>query len=95
MAEIVLDRLKMDNILGMEISCPIIRLGSGKKKILFLAGIHGDEITGIVALGKLLHLLLKEKEIHGEIHIISVANPLALLSQKRENPVDNLDLNRI
>jgi len=68
--------------------------GSGEPKILITAGIHGDEVTGVYAALQLIEELKKEK-IVGSVVIIPVVNPLGFEARKRENPVDNVDLNRV
>ncbi len=68
--------------------------GSGEPRILITAGIHGDEATGVYAAIELIEELKKEK-VAGSVVVVPVVNPLGFEARKRENPVDNVDLNRV
>jgi len=62
--------------------------------MLITAGIHGDEGPwGAWAIRKLLERITAS-ELRGSIRIIPVTNPLAMQADKRNAPVDQLDLNR-
>ena len=68
--------------------------GSGRPGILITAGIHGDEGPwGAWAIHKLLSSIA-EKDLRGFIRVVPMANPLAMQADKRNAPVDQLDLNR-
>ena len=68
--------------------------GSGGPGILITAGIHGDEGPwGGWAISKLLQGL-DESDVCGFIRAVPLANPLAMQADKRNAPVDQLDLNR-
>ncbi len=69
--------------------------GSGSPGILITAGIHGDEGPwGGWAIRKLLQSI-DEGETQGRIRVVPMANPLAMQADKRNAPLDQLDLNRV
>ncbi len=68
--------------------------GSAGPGILITAGIHGDEGPwGAWAINKLLQSI-DEHDVAGFIRVLPMANPLAMQADKRNAPVDQLDLNR-
>lgn len=68
--------------------------GAGGLGVLISAGIHGDEGPwGGWAINKLLKRL-DANDARGFIRVLPMANPLALQADKRNAPVDQLDLNR-
>ena len=68
--------------------------GDGKPGVLITAGIHGDEGPwGGWAISKLLRSI-DERAVRGFIRVVPLANPLAMQADKRNAPVDQLDLNR-
>lgn len=70
-------------------------VGEKSPRLLITAGIHGDEGPwGAWAIRKLLERVT-EAELRGSIRIIPVTNPLAMQADKRNAPVDQLDLNRV
>ena len=70
-------------------------IGTESPRMLITAGIHGDEGPwGAWAIHKLLERIT-ESELRGSIRIIPVTNPLAMQADKRNAPVDQLDLNRV
>ena len=69
-------------------------IGSGAPGVLITAGIHGDEGPwGAWAIQKLLSGIDEDK-LRGFLRVVPMANPLALEADKRNAPVDQLDLNR-
>ena len=69
-------------------------VGCGSPGVLITAGIHGDEGPwGAWAINQLLNSI-DETDIGGFIRVIPMANPLAMQVDKRNAPVDQLDLNR-
>lgn len=83
--------LKIGEVGILDINIPLIKIGFGKPKVLFLVGIHGNEISGLFVIQRLLDKL---KLKTGELDIIIAANPLAQSLKKRETPLDLKDLNR-
>ena len=68
--------------------------GEGGPGILIAAGVHGDEGPwGAWAIHKLLRGL-EADDLRGFIRVLPLANPLAMQADKRNAPVDQLDLNR-
>ena len=68
--------------------------GDGGPGMLITAGVHGDEGPwGGWAIHKLLRGI-DERDVHGCIRVVPLANPLAMQADKRNAPVDQLDLNR-
>ncbi len=69
-------------------------IGAGVPGVLITAGIHGDEGPwGTWAIQKLLSGI-GEDELRGFLRVVPMANPLAMEADKRNAPVDQLDLNR-
>ncbi|MCY4019003.1 MAG: M14 family metallopeptidase [Chloroflexi bacterium] len=69
-------------------------IGKGAHGVLITAGIHGDEGPwGAWAIQKLLSGI-DEDDLRGFLRVVPMANPLAMEADKRNAPVDQLDLNR-
>lgn len=69
-------------------------IGMGGPGVLITAGIHGDEGPwGAWAIQKLLNGI-GEEDLRGFLRVVPMANPLAMGADKRNAPVDQLDLNR-
>ena len=70
-------------------------VGAARRPCLALvAGVHGDEHDGILA----LHQVIKELDpdhLQGTLLIIPVANPFACAAGQRRTPEDDADLNRV
>lgn len=62
-------------------------------RLVFTAGVHGDEFEGIRALGELAPKL-SPQDIHGTVVLVPVANPEAVAAVSRTSPVDGGNLNR-
>jgi N-alpha-acetyl-L-2,4-diaminobutyrate deacetylase len=62
-------------------------------RLVLIAGVHGDEVEGILALRELGHEL-EPSAFRGQIVIVAIANPPAFFAGKRMSPLDGLDLNR-
>ena len=73
------------------IDLPVIELGAGTPIVTISSAIHGDELTGIFILQKLVDIITLTK---GTLRIIPVLNPLGFAEKKRINPIDGADLNR-
>jgi len=87
-----ISEIKIGEIGTIDINIPLIKIGSGKPKVLLLCGVHGNEVSGLFVIQKLLENLKLET---GELSIITAANPLAQALNQRETPTDSKDLNRI
>ncbi len=66
--------------------------GTGPR-VLLMAGNHGDELEGQVALGKLIRSL-EPDEVRGQIIILPSANFPAAMAGMRTSPLDQGNLNR-
>lgn len=69
-----------------------IRNGPGPT-LLMLAGVHGDEYEGQIALSKLAASLAPE-DIKGRLIILPAANSPAAMAGRRVSPIDDGNLNR-
>ncbi|MBI2050823.1 MAG: succinylglutamate desuccinylase/aspartoacylase family protein [Parcubacteria group bacterium] len=80
----------------VDLSLPLIEVSSGVPgpRIVFIANQHGNEITPLFVLKELLALLKKYPLKKGTVVIISTANPLGLLFDSRQEPLDGDNLNR-
>jgi N-alpha-acetyl-L-2,4-diaminobutyrate deacetylase len=65
------------------------------KRLLVLAGAHGDEAEGIIALNRMIQNLSAKNMLDGELIIIPCANIPAMLNTSRCSPIDNQDMNRV
>jgi predicted deacylase len=70
----------------------VIRNGSGPS-VLLMAGNHGDEYEGALALAKLIRRL-DPARVRGRITILPMANAPAVMTAKRCSPLDGGNLNR-
>ncbi|MFI4986860.1 MAG: succinylglutamate desuccinylase/aspartoacylase family protein, partial [Alphaproteobacteria bacterium] len=76
--------------IAIPISC--VKRGEGPT-VLLVAGNHGDEYEGQVALMKLTRRL-EPADVSGRIIILSAANFPAALAGRRVSPIDDGNLNR-
>jgi len=83
---------KVGELGTLDIEIPVISVGEGRPKISIVCGIHGNERTGLFIVDRLLKQIKLKK---GQINIITSANQLAQVLDRRENQIDNKDLNRI
>ena len=74
------------------IPCAVIRNGAGPSTLL-MAGNHGDEYEGQIALCRLMREL-EPADIKGRIIIVPAMNLPAALAGARVSPIDDLNLNR-
>jgi uncharacterized protein len=83
--------------LGREQAAPVeVAVVQGRRpgpRLLFTAGIHGDEYEGIRALGELAQELA-EQDLQGTVTLVPVANPEAFVAATRTSPLDGGNLNR-
>ena len=70
----------------------VIRNGAGPTA-LFVAGNHGDEYEGLVALHELA-ATLDPAEIRGRVIILPALNQPAVAAGRRVSPIDGVNLNR-
>jgi len=69
-----------------------LRWGRGEPRTVVLAGLHGDETTGLYVLRRLVEDGLDG--VLGTVDVLPVTNPLGLLMQRRDVPVGGGNLNR-
>ena len=62
-------------------------------RLIALAGIHGDEPEGMLALLEFWQQCRTE-QLAGSVILVPVANPPAFAAHQRRSPLDGLDLNR-
>ncbi len=74
------------------IPCAVIRNGKGPSTLL-MAGNHGDEYEGQIALCRIMRELQAE-DIKGRIIIVPAMNLPAAMAGARVSPIDDLNLNR-
>jgi predicted deacylase len=81
---------------GAELRLPVkVLAGRGARPVFVLiAGIHGDEAEGILALLDLWQAI-DPRDLCGRMDIVPVANPPAFAAGRRTSPIDDLDLNRV
>ncbi|MFC1663367.1 succinylglutamate desuccinylase/aspartoacylase family protein [Patescibacteria group bacterium] len=82
---------KIGTVGTLEISLPIIELGSGQPRGTIISLQHGGELSSIL-INKLL--VEREKSIIGTIRLLPVANPFGLIQDSRVDPIDNKNINR-
>jgi uncharacterized protein len=76
------------------IPIPVVCIKNGDgPRVLLMAGNHGDEYEGQVALGKLIRAL-KPAEMRGRVIILPSANFPAAMAGMRTSPLDEGNLNR-
>jgi predicted deacylase len=76
------------------IPIPIAAIGNGAgPRVLLMAGNHGDELEGQVALGRLIRSL-DPADVRGHIIILPSANFPAAMAGSRTSPLDEGNLNR-
>jgi predicted deacylase len=77
-----------------QIKIPIVRIKKGDgPRVLLMAGNHGDEYEGCMALS-LLTRRLQQERMRGDITILPFANAPAVFAARRRSPLDNGNLNR-
>lgn len=71
------------------------RGSSARNKILIVAGVHGNETAGLLAVPAILDLLETDRREYGfaDVTIVAPANPIGVLHGSRYNE-DGCDLNR-
>ena len=69
--------------------------GEGSPKIMFTAGVHGDEVTGVYVAEKLIEYFNDNEPLKGSIKIMPKCNPAATRQFRRRAFYDDIDMNRI
>lgn len=73
----------------------VYEFGEGSPKILFTAGIHGNEVTGIYVAERLIEYFTENKPIRGSVKIMPRCNPISTRQLTRRAFYDEIDMNRI
>ncbi|HEY3107607.1 MAG TPA: succinylglutamate desuccinylase/aspartoacylase family protein [Chloroflexota bacterium] len=81
---------------GSELTIPLTVLQGRKARprLVAIAGVHGDEFPGPLALADLAGRL-EPGELEGTVVLVPVANPLAFNAGSRVSPEDGVNLNRV
>ena len=79
---------------AIEVPVHVMAGASPKPRIALVAGVHGDEYDGIVALPRFL-AELEPATLTGTVVVITPANPSAFGAGQRPTPIDGVDLNRV
>jgi predicted deacylase len=74
------------------IPAAVIRNGDGPTALL-MAGNHGDEYEGQVALAKLIRAMTPER-VRGRVIVLPAINLPAVMAGARVSPIDDVNLNR-
>lgn len=89
----MVEEFVFDEIVGLNIK--VYKYGTGAPSILLTAGIHGDEVTSVLALLELIRYLDIHGVKRGTVILVPIVNPLGLRLKRRENPLDYMDINRV
>ncbi|NDV86579.1 deacylase [Aurantimonas aggregata] len=77
-----------------QVKVPVVRFKRGAgPRVLLMAGNHGDEYEGNIALSRLIRALDPE-DIEGTVTILPFVNAPAFLTGRRRSPLDDGNLNR-
>lgn len=80
---------------GVTSALDIHEFGSGSPRVVFTAGIHGGEVSGIYVAERLIEYFTRNPPRAGSVKIIPRCNPTAFRCLQRRSPFDGEDLNRI
>ena len=77
-----------------QVKVPVCRIKNGDgPRVLLMAGNHGDEYEGEIALTRLIRRL-DPRQVRGEITILPFTNAPAVFAARRRSPLDEGNLNR-
>jgi uncharacterized protein len=91
--EVVISSYNMPSRTIVDIPALVIRSKNDGPKVLFQAGVHGDETNGIEILRQLYKVLNKNTLLCGSVIIIPIVNIFSFMNGHRDLP-DEKDLNR-
>ena len=80
---------------GVTSTLDIYEFGSGSPRVVFTAGIHGGEVTGVYVAEQLIEYFTHNPPLKGSVKILPRCNPTATRCLQRRSPFDSEDLNRI
>lgn len=80
---------------GDDITLEVATIDRGERgpRVAVLGGVHGDELAGVLAVGRLLHRL-PDMPLLGRLDLVRVANPAAYAAHSRTTPQDGRNLAR-
>jgi len=81
--KIHLSKIELPDFGALKVNIPVISLGQGNPKISIIAGIHGNERTGLLIMKKLITNLKLKK---GQVDFIPCANPISQALYLRDLP---------
>lgn len=88
------EQIEIGTLGVLPVRVPVVRYGSGSPRLGVLAGVHGNETSGLYIIDELLRRL-RGVSLRGELTVIPVANPIGIALSKRIVPGELQDLNRI
>lgn len=80
---------------GVSAAFEVYTFGAGAPHVMFTAGVHGNEVSGIYTAQKLMEYLGKHPPLRGTVTVIPTVNATAFRAMQRRSPFDGEDLNRI
>ena len=91
------DWVRVGQFASVEVSLPVVTIGSGQPCLTLLSCLHGNETASLFVMKELLRLIEGDSEIRmqGSIKLVMCANMPAVLTSNRLSPLDDLDMNRI
>ena len=79
---------------GDDLPVVVLAARAPGRSVAVTANVHGDEVTGLAAVHELDRVLQREL-VRGTAVLVPTLNPRGLVQQRRVQPVDGLDLNRV
>ncbi|GEM_PF-3309666 len=90
------DKLKLFRLFDdRDIEIPFIRYGEGEPKILIVTTVHGNEVSTIYLIWRLMEYIESRGNLLGSIDILLGVNYLGILFNERYEPLSNTDINRL
>lgn len=95
--QIIPKKISIGSLGTIDFTIPYLEIVSETKgpDILLISNQHGAEISSIIVLERILKRLRMFSDLCGTITIMPTANPLGLIFQSRNEPLDEKDLNRL
>ncbi len=79
---------------GSQISIPLVRYGDSKDRVLIVTPLHGNELTSIYLMWRLMEYIESSNILTGGLDILLGVNYFGILFNSRFEPLSNSDLNR-